>query len=101
MPVIGEPRQRRRVDRRRRRSRPAEADVVEHDDQDVGRILGQVARFGRRWCFESCKRGAATLADGDGRKRQDRALFHRRRGEGCCGKQQVPRVPTRIVLASI
>ena len=37
--LVGEPRQRRRVDRTAEGVRQAEADVVEQDDEDVGRVL--------------------------------------------------------------
>ena len=61
--LVRDARQRRRVDRAAEGVGQAEADVVEQDDEDVGRVLRQMARLRRRWCLESCKVGPATLAE--------------------------------------
>ena len=67
-PLVGEARQRRRMDRAAEGVGQPEADVIQQDDEDIGRVLGQMACLDAPAMDGSCNRGSATLAEGAGGK---------------------------------
>ena len=75
--VVSEARQRRRVDGTAKGVRQAKADVIEHDDQDVGCALGQAGVCGEWHQLGFLQRRAGDTCTWLRRKRQNGAVSGR------------------------